>query len=99
MDNRKLEFYALAIVLVAFCFGTIGLIIAVLMKQSVGDAVPLVDGTLGTLAMAMWKDFSHSNQAQADSIPTPDTTITTTTKTIPTTEVKNEKTTDIKPIP
>lgn len=67
MNNRKLEFIALAIVLTCFCLGTIGLIVAVLMKQPVGDAVPLVDGTLGTLAMAMWKDFSHSNQDQADS--------------------------------
>jgi hypothetical protein len=69
MDNRKLEFMALAIVLIAFCLGTLGLIIAVLMKQEVGSAVPLVDGTLGTLAMAMWKDFSHSNQDQADNKP------------------------------
>lgn len=66
MNNRKLEFFALAIVLIAFCAGTLGLIVAVLMKQPVGEAVPLVDGTLGTLAMAMWKDFSHSNQDQAD---------------------------------
>lgn len=62
MNNRKLEFYALAIVLIAFCLGTLGLIMALFYKIPIDSAVPLVDGTLGTLAMAMWKDFSHSNQ-------------------------------------
>lgn len=75
MNNRELEFIALAIVLSSFCLGTLGLIIAVLMKHPVGEAVSLVDGTLGTLAMAMWKDFSHSNQDQADSSITPVKTI------------------------
>lgn len=69
MDNRKLEFYALVIVLMAFCGCSVGLVIACCMKIAIDPAVPLVDGTLGTLAMAMWKDFSHSNQEQADKQP------------------------------
>lgn len=69
MDNRKLEFFALVIVLIAFCVGTLGLIIALFCKIAIDSAVPLVDGTLGTLAMAMWKDFSHSNQDRDDNKP------------------------------
>jgi len=62
MNNRKLEFYALSIVLIAFCGCTAGLVVALFKHIAIDTAVPLVDGTLGTLAMAMWKDFSHSNQ-------------------------------------
>ncbi len=69
MDNRKLEFYALAIVLISFCLGTLGLIIALFKHIAIDSAIPLIDGTLGTLAMGMWKDFSHSNQEQSDSKP------------------------------
>lgn len=65
MNNRELEFKALAIVLIAFCGCSVGLIIALFFKLTIEPAVPLVDGTLGTLAMAMWKDFSHSNQADS----------------------------------
>ena len=88
MNNRKLEFYALSIVLIAFCGCTAGLVVALFKHIAIDTAVPLVDGTLGTLAMAMWKDFSHSNQAQADAVPIPNTTIDTTSKTVPT-EVKS----------
>ncbi len=90
MDNRKLEFYLLVIVLLAFCGCTIGLIVALFHDKKIDTAIPLVDGTLGTFAMAMWKDFSHSNQAQADAIPTPNTTSTITKETISKPEVKNE---------
>lgn len=62
MDNKRLEFYLLLVVLLAFCIGTLGLIAALFFKLPIDSAVPLIDGTLGTLAMAMWKDFSHSNQ-------------------------------------
>lgn len=62
MDNRKLEFYLLCIILLAFCGCTIGLIAALFQHIAIDTAIPLVDGTLGTFAMAMWKDFSHSNQ-------------------------------------
>lgn len=69
MDNKKLEFYAVAIVLFAFCGCSIGLVVACCMSIKIDPAVPLVDGTLGTLAMAMWKDFSHSNQDRDDNKP------------------------------